>query len=701
MITADVLLILIFAVSILLSILTALLLIGNYRAEVTIVRATIFGIVGYFMAYIVISAFFFAFDYFSIFKCTAATLAAVLILLVAAGIKTKFMSFKKIKFDKKELIFFAIVIVCVLLLSGKKFGYYGMGQDQGVYQVKAIELIYGNNSNVYNFDYALKALSDPKDYKYFRDKVMELQGYYLVGQTDPFYADDTMGGETGLEGIYHGLPTWPAVLALFGKMFGMGHMQDCQTVFFICFLMLAFYILENFRVKVLCEAAALTILGTTPLMVWISKSALTEMFLAVVVASFVYLVCNENRDVRLYMWIPVAVFSVYHVSIYTVMPLFVVCCWMNIISDKRKRAVVSTILMIVSFMIGFILSVRLAMLYTTYNYLNPICKLLGIEQININAKELTIIVCATALTCIILSLLVLPIANAKAVSKLIEKIKENKGIIIKVLSFAVTAFAILAYAKNNRGPILNPNMNLVAMSFASGIISIPLIFVGIVCIRKDRIKGFPFIILYMLFMYMMVWTVFLRPNVTYFYYYGRYDVPYVLLMVIFLAVLYREFEKTDWIPVLCLSSVIIYLNYDYVMNKTPDDTKIEWNVVEKELKANRLPNSAVILEEERETLIEWMLILKASGVEVFPQESDLDAQTEKLLNYYDNIYYLYEDEGEFDLADYTTEDYEPLYTYSFVHSEDLTNETQNWIGYPEDFYNSYNNTYMYLYSDNN
>ena len=701
MIQTDILLILIFAVSILLCILVGLLLIGYYRAEVTIVRAGIFGIVGYFMAYIVISAFFFVFDYFSVFKCTLATLAAVLIALVAVGIKTKFKSFKKIKFDKKEFIFFALVILVVLLLSGKKFGYYGMGQDQGVYQTKAIELIYGNNSNVYNFDYALKALSDPDDYNYFRDKVKELQGYYLVGQTDPFYADETMGGESGLEGVYHGLPTWPAILALFGRMFGIGHMQECQTIFFICFLMLAFYILENFRVKVLCEAAALTILGTTPLMVWISKSALTEMFLAVIVASFVYLVCNENRDVRLYMWIPVAVFSVYHVSIYTVMPLFVVCCWMNIISDKRKRAVVSTVLTVVSFMIGFIISVRLAMLYTTYNYLNPICKLLGIEQININAKELTIIVCATALTCIILSLLVLPIANAKAVSKLIEKIKENKGIIIKVLSFAVTAFAILAYAKNNKGPILNPNMNLVAMSFASGIISIPLMFAGIICIRKEKIKGFPFIILYMLFMYMMVWTVFLRPNVTYFYYYGRYDVPYVLLMVIFLAVLYREFEKTDWIPVLCLSSVIIYLNYDFVMNKTPDDTKIEWDVVEKELKANRLPNSAVILEEERETLIEWMLILKASGVEVFPQESDLDAQTEKLLNYYDNIYYLYEDEGEFDLADYTTEDYEPLYTYSFVHSEDLTNETQNWIGYPEYFYNANNYTYMYLYSENN
>ena len=683
MITADVLLILIFAVSILLSIFTALLLIGYYRAEVTIVRAGIFGITGYFMAYIVISAFFFMFDFFSIYKCASATLAAVLILLVVAGIKTKFKSLKKIKFDKKEFIFFALIVICVLVFSGKKFGYYGMGQDQGVYQTKAIELIYGNNSNILNFDYALKTLSDSDDYTYFRDKVKELQGYYLLGQTYPFIADDTMGGETGLEGLYHGLPTWPAVMALFGKMFGIDHMMDCQTIFFICFLMFAFYILENFKVKVLGEATALAVLGSTPLMIWISKSSLTEMFLAVIMAVFIYLICNENKDVRLFMWIPVAVFSVYHVSAYAMMPLFAVCCWANIISDKRKRPVVSAILMFVSYVAGFVFSIRLATLYTAYNYTRPVSKLISFTKINLNETDLTIAVCVSAAVCIVLTLIISFMRKNKAAEKLLDKIKNNKGIIIKILSLVIMAFAVLAYAKNNKGPILNPNMNLIAMSFASGIISIPLIIFGLVFIRKDKIKGFPFVTLYLLFMYMMIWTVFIRSNVSYFYYYGRYDVPYVMLITIFLVVLFKEFEKADWIPALCLSSLITYLNYDFIINKIPDDTKVEWEIVEKELKEERLPDSAVILEEERETLIEWMLILKASGVEVYPEEGNLDAQTEKLLNYYDHIYYIHEDEGDFDIKEHTSLEYEPLYTNTFVHSEDMVNETGTWIGYPK------------------
>ena len=698
MITADVLLILIFAVSILLSILAGLLLIGYYRAEVTIVRAGIFGITGYFMAYIVISAFFFMFDFFSIFKCAAATLAAVLIVFVFACIKSKFKSFKKIKFDKKEFIFFALIVLCVLALSGKKFGYYGMGQDQGVYQTKAIELIYDNNSNILDFNYALKVLSNPDDYTYFRDSVKELQGYYLVGQTDPFYADDTMGGKTGLEGLYHGLPTWPAVLALFGKMFGIGHMMECQTVFLICFLMLAFYILENFKIKVLSEAAALAILGSTPLIVWISKSSLTEMFLAVIMAAFIYLICNENKDVRFYMWIPVAAFSVFHVSVYTMMPLFIICGWMNLLGDKRKRNVVSVVLLIISYFCGFVFSLRLATLYTAHNYLRPFNqKFETFDYKGVDNNSLLIAIAIAAAVLIVITILLPLIAKIKPLKTLLTKSADNKGIIIKTALLVVMAASVLTYAFKNEGPALNPNLNLAAMSIASGIVSIPLIIAGLIFIRKEKIKGMPTVMLSLIFAYTLIWIIFLRTRILHFYYYGRYDVPYLIIFVVFLFVLYSKFEKTEWIPALCVSSVVIYLNYDIVINKTPDDTKVEWDIIETELEKEKLPQSAFILENERETLIEWMLILKASGVDVYPYDGNLDAQTDRLSQYYDNIYFLYEDPGEYDIADYTTKNYEPLYTYTFMHSEDNVNGTDSWNAYPEFFFEEENHTYVYLY----
>lgn len=684
------LLITIFIISILGSAFAFAFIFSKFNENISVIKSLVFGITGYFFLYVFVSSILFFFDFFSISKAVIICFAAVFGFSVFSLINIK--KFKKIKFSKKELIVFLIIVLSAVLLSGSKFGFYGMGQDQGVYQTKAIELIYGNNSNVLNFDYALKALSDSDDYTYFRNKVRELQGYYLVGQTEPFYVDENAGGESGLEGVYHGLPTWPAILALFGRMFGMGNMQQCQTVFFICYLMLVFYILENFKIKILYEITALSILGTTPLIIWISKSALTEMFLAVIMAVFVYLACHENKNARQFVWIPVTVFSVYHVSAYTFMPLFAVCGLMLFLADRRKRTVLSNVLMLFGYFWGFLFSVRLATLYTVFNYLYSVKKYISWDK-----KELTIFVAAVVAVCIVIFVIVPFLCKIKALNILISKLTENKGIIIKTALFLAVACAILIYAKNNKGSILNPGMNLVAMSLASGLISIPLIFGGIVFIQKEKIKGVPLISLSLIFMYIMAWLSFVRPRISYFYYYGRYDVPFLMILVVFLFVLYRDFGKAGWIPAICFSSVIMYLNYDFMIIKTPDDTKVEWEIVENELKEEKLPNSAVILEQETGTLLEWMLTLKASGVDVYPYDGDLDSQTDRLLQYYDNVYFMYEDTGEFNIEDYTTRNFEHLYTYSFIHSEDNINGSDTWTGYPEFFYSEENHTYVYLH----
>lgn len=691
------LLITIFIVSILGSAFAFAFIFSKFNENISVIKSLVFGVVGYFFVYILTSAALFTFDYFSISKAVCFSLAAVLVIFTISVIVSP--KIKKIKFGKKELIVTLTVVLFSFLITGSKFGFFGMGQDQGVYQTKAIELIYENNSNVLNFDYALKALNEPSDYKYFRDKVKLLQGYYLVGQTEPFYADDNVGGETGLEGIYHGLPTWPAILALFGKIFGIGHMMDCQTVFFICFLMITFYILENFRIKTLYEAAALAILGTTPLIVWVSKSALTEMFLAVIMAFFVYLLCNEKKDAALYLWVPVAVFSVYHISAYTIMPLFVVCGILNVLRDKRKRAVVAALLMLPVYLAGFLFSIRLASLYTIYNYLNPLSMLSETFLDKLSGdKELTLAVIIAVVVCFLSVLIISLLFKISAIKKLIEKSKRNKGLIIKIVSLAVTVLAIIACVKIFKGDFINPVANITAMSLDTGIISLPLLFVGLVIIRKDKIIGAPMVFIYVIYMYMMIWVAFLRPKIPYLYYYGRYDVPFFMIFIVFLFVLYRDLGKAEWIPGVCVSSVILYLNYDVVMIKTPDDTKLQWNVIETELNRDRLPNSAMILDSKTETLLEWMLPLKASGMDVFPYDGNLDSQSDRLSESYDNIYFLYEDTGNLDIGAITEKEYKTLYLYSYIHSEDMVNGTDTWIGYPNYFYNEEYHTYVYLYS---
>ena len=693
------LLITIFIVSILGSAFAFAFIISKFNQEISVIKAGIFGIIGYFFIYVFVSSILLFFDFFSLSRAIIICFSVVFCLLVFSFINIK--KFKKIRFSIKETIVFIGVVIVAILLSGEKFGFYGMGQDQGVYQTKAIEFIFENNSNVQNFDYALKTLSDSEDYTYFRDKVRELQGFYLVGQTEPFYADENAGGESGLEGVYHGLPTWPAILALFGRLFGMGNMQQCQTIFYVCYLMLVFYILENFRIKTLYEVLGLSVLGTTPLVIWVSKSALTEMFLTVIMAAFVYLACHENRDVRLFIFIPVTIFSVYHVSVYTLMPLFVICGWMLIVADNRKRTVIPTLLMLAGYFWGFVFSIKLETLYTSFNYLRPINKIGGkISGFKIDNTELLYIMIVILLVCAGITMVIPLITETRISEKFLKKIKENIGNIVKITVLVMIAFAVLTYANHNRGFNLNPNYNLIAVTYAGGIFAVPLVFAGTLFVRSNSIKDVKTVFLYWMFIYILFWAATLRPDIPYYYYSARYDAPYLIIPMLLLLLMYRDFSKTNWIPLICISSVLLYLGYDISMIKTPDDTKVEWDIVEGEVHKEKKKNSAVIIDGNTNTLLEWMLILKACGNEVYPGTEDLNVQTEKLSEYYDNIYYLYESSDNFGMGDYTEKEYDFLYENTFVHSEDLVNGTESWIGYPYYFDSVENHMYMYLYTKN-
>ena len=623
--------------------------------KISIIKAAVIGVVTYFFMYILVSAALFWFDGFSTAKAFLISLGLFVIAVRVITNETRHrITLKNLVPGLKETLFFVGITAAVIILSGTKFGFFGMGQDQGVYQTKAIELIYDNNSNELDFDYAVETLKDSEDFKYFRDIVKCLQGYYLLNQSDPFKADDNAGGESGLRGVYHGLPTWPAILALFGKAFGMSHMQDCQTLFFICFLMIAFYIFENFRIKTICEVAFIAILATSPQLIWVSKSALTEMFLTVIFATFIYLACHENKDIRLFMWIPVAVFSFYHVSVYTMMPVFMVISWINLLSDKRKRTVVTPLMILASYFTGFAFSIKISTLYTSYNYIRPLIKHIKLFRIReLSNKDLMVLVTGTVIMCFIITLAIVTLNKVKKFNEVISRIIDKQGIITKVFLIIVIAYSVYEYCKQNGGFKYTPNSNIVALSLASGVLTFFLAFLGIMIIKPKLIKGIPFVSITIIFAYIMIWAVLFRPKISFFYYYGRYNAPFLIVSAVFVCVIFREIRKIDWIPVICGASIIMYLDYDAVMIETPDDTNVEWEVIEEVLEMEWLPQNAVILNNNHRTKIEWMLILKASGLDVFIYDGNLDSQTDKLLKTYNCVYFVNEGVDEINIEDYS------------------------------------------------
>ena len=374
--------------------------------------------------------------------------------------------------------------------------------------------------------------------------------------------------------------------------------------------------------------------------------------------------------------------------------------WANYLTDQRKRNIAGNILIFISYFVGFVFSASVSSLYTSFNYIGPIRESIPIPgNIVLNFDTIKILVLSAVIIGIIISLLIPIILKIKKVSGMLLKVSKNEGIIVKIVSLVIMALVIFMFYKKNGGFDFNPNTNLIALSMASGAISIILALFGMIFVRPKNIKGSSYILLYAVFLYIMVWAVTLRPHIQFFYYYGRYNVPFLVVVMAFVCLIYRDLNRIDILPVICSGFVLMYLEYDVVMNDTKDDTKVSWEVVESELQKEKLPQSAVILDNDNDTLLEWMLILKAAGIKVYPKEYDLDEQTDKLLEYYENVYYMHEGKEDFDISEYSDKPYELQYTYTFTHSEDMVNGMESFTGYPNFFFNEEKEIKMFLLTE--
>jgi len=108
--------------------------------------------------YILVSGCFFAFDCFDFNYVLCSCTVVELIVSVYFKIGKK-RTMREVELSAKNYIVPLTLALIAFLMSIDSFGYFGMEQDQGVYQVKAIDLLYGSTNREYVFpEYDLSEL---------------------------------------------------------------------------------------------------------------------------------------------------------------------------------------------------------------------------------------------------------------------------------------------------------------------------------------------------------------------------------------------------------------------------------------------------------------------------------------------------------------------------------------------------------------
>lgn len=174
-----------------------------------------------------------------------------------------------------------------------------------------------------------------------------------------------------VSGIFHGIPTFPAFLGLFIKLFGLSNMQMIQSIFYLCSVFFVLFTAENFNLKKSSEILSVSIAALSPVVIWVTKSALTEAFLCLIFSGFLFFITDkENKASGILSVLMIWAFSFFHVTIYTIIPLFIVIYFIMYFETENRRYIYYNILSVVGFVIGITMMMYISPIYTFNNIQN-------------------------------------------------------------------------------------------------------------------------------------------------------------------------------------------------------------------------------------------------------------------------------------------------------------------------------------------
>lgn len=562
---------------------------GYILKRENIVRLFVVSVLIYFSLYIIASGLLFWIDKFSVVR-------ALIIVVVSEGIFVilNYVRHRTIQIDwnVKNYIIPVIIILCAMPFVLQKYEFFGMGQDEGVYQTQAIQFIYDNNEVQRDFEeyYLLESEEAKEDFQLSLQE--DLIGLYNYDTMLPFASETKEISD--VSAVFHGIPTFPALLGLFGKMFGIRHMSDIQTIFYICAVFLLFFVLQDLGVKQISRIVCMVLFAFSPLILWVSKSALTEIGITSLILGFIYLILSMKEEKVYLSVIPLAAMCFFHLTIYTMFPLFVAIYLGIYVVKKKQSYLIAAAILNTAFGLGMFMTMIIAGTYSfTYNF-GPIYRLPGISQANA-PMFFVVIVGLVYMVCLALYL------GRRELERIEAICKHLKYAVIRIfLVGGVFYQAVIILSKREKyqgGFGALRHLTLAGYGFSVGIIVPAAAGIIAIFLTSKVFSGVRGSAVALLFIYcILIYSCYMRKDINYYYYYGRYLAPYIAIVLIF-SVLALELIPGKIICVLGMCSLCILLPYERMLLRDKDDTRVTWEALET-VAAHIEPGSTVIITRD-------------------------------------------------------------------------------------------------------
>ena len=413
------------------------------------------------------------------------------------------------------------------------------------------------------------------------------------------------------------------------------------------------------------------------------------MFLAVLILLFLFFLTDaEHPEQFCYSILPIAVFSCYHVSVYTLIPYFLIVYAGMYFFTGRKVFAVFLPLTVFGYLLSYLIMRQVQPFYTMNNYR-------FVFTGNINTSNITQTV---IFTCIVI------MAVCSIYTALVWKYRKNPSLedflsdafrkqIMKLLLILMTVLPILyiIYKAFQKYESVSEAVGLTFAGFVqnAGLVLLP---AGIVLllIRPDIfLASKEKLVIFVSFFYcILIYSALLRVEIDYYYYYARYLVPFVPVAVLTAVTALDSIGGKLVIPA-AVCSLCFSMPYASFLLSHDDDTRMEWSTLH-DISQQIHSKDCIVIENYHLSTV-WLPLRAITGAHVYPAEKHTDIQMQKLAGRYQHVYFLSRNSYTYDFDN----NLEILYLDSVECSEDKNTQSAN--GMPLKFTDSTNLLYLYQY----
>ena len=609
-----------------------------------IIEAVTMGVIMWFFAHIFASMGLFVIDRYTVSRAGAgaALICGAVLGLVLFLDKGKFFRKRHTvghEFSVKDMLIPIVIAVLAIPFVSQKNYFFGMGQDEGVYQTQAILFMNGDTKRQKTLEEYYDLTTEQEKEAFAYNAKHHLAGFDIQPEDYPDTVYDRSKGPAS--GIIHGIPTYSSLLATWGKLFGMEHMQDFETILYVCLIFLMYFISRNMKLKETTAACVCAASALAPVVIWVAKSSLTEMLLALIPAVFLYFMTDEDYpDHKWLSVIPVAVFGCYHVSLYTMIPMFVMIYGGMYVFTRQRQFAVLLPVTIAGYFASYLMMRHVQPMYTMNNY-SPL--FVG----GITVHDITTVVIIGSAAAFAASLIFIAVVKKRTKqnfnpARFTRKASESKlfrNLLRVMLIIPVAFIAVKALLSFDSWEYLN-HLTLWGFAGCTGLILFPLgLILAFVNVKYFAERQQRLVLFIMFFYCILVYSAFLRYQIQHYYYYSRYLAPFIPVAVLFCASAADRFGGKLLIPVTAVGLLYIAPFDAYLMGHK-DDSRIEWSILE-DIADFGGENDCIVISPKYTTKL-WLPVRSMTGAKVVPEDENDAGQIDRLAARYGRVLVLTE-----------------------------------------------------------